>query len=214
MPYNLNKPTLKSLDNSYYEKAVEYLKINDDVPLEKNLEYIKEKWGLYDLKFEGNDTETPISFKYTGTPGVVYEWKRSFQPFWEYGYPGKDLGIKYIDVSQETINLYHKILETDKDSIVMHHFQLLNDYQESLDISGVVSESFKLESYINVFPSEYKTDSSKYSILHTDAKGLMLEHQSIDIEINQIVLFPSSVRYKFSQPNKNKFYIKTLVHEN
>ena len=204
MPYNLNKTIPKPLDDSFFEKAVEYLKINDDVSLEKNLEYIKEKWGLYDLKFEGNDTETPISFKYTGTPDVVYE----------YGKTGKDLGIKYIDVSQETINLYHKILETDKDSIVMHHFQLLNDYQESLDISGVVSESFKLESYINVFPSEYKTDSSKYSILHTDAKGLMLEYQSIDIEINQIVLFPSSVRYKFSQPNKNKFYIKTLVHEN
>ena len=100
MPYNLNKPILKPLDDSYYEKAVEYLKINDDVPLEKNLEYIKEKWGLYDLKFEGNDTETPISFKYTGTPDVVYE----------YGKTGKDLGIKYIDVSQETIDLYHKIL--------------------------------------------------------------------------------------------------------
>ena len=197
MPYNLNKPILKPLDDSYYEKAVEYLKINDDVSLEKNLEYIKEKWGLYDLKFEGTDTETPISFKYTGTPDVVYE----------YGKSGKDLGIKYIDVSQETINLYHKILETDKNS-------LLIDYQNSLDISEVVSESFKLESYINVFPSEYKTDSSKYSILHTDAKGLMLEYQSIDIEINQIVFFPSSVRYKFSQPNENKFYIKTLVHEN
>ena len=197
MPYNLNKPILKPLDDSYYEKAVEYLKINDDVSLEKNLEYIKEKWGLYDLKFEGTDTETPISFKYTGTPDVVYE----------YGKTGKDLGIKYIDVSQETIDLYHKILETDENS-------LLIDYQNSLDISEVVSESFKLESYINVFPSEYKTDSSKYSILHTDAKGLMLEYQSIDIEINQIVLFPSSVRYKFSQPNKNKFYIKTLVHEN
>ena len=197
MPYNLNKPILKPLDDSYYEKAVEYLKINDDVSLEKNLEYIKEKWGLYDLKFEGTDTETPISFKYTGTPDVVYE----------YGKTGKDLGIKYIDVSQETINLYHKILETDKNS-------LLIDYQNSLDISEVVSESFKLESYINVFPSEYKTDSSKYSILHTDAKGLMLEYQSIDIEINQIVFFPSSVRYKFSQPNENKFYIKTLVHEN
>jgi len=197
MPYNLNKPILKPLDDSYYEKAVEYLKINDDVSLEKNLEYIKEKWGLYDLKFEGTDTETPISFKYTGTPDVVYE----------YGKTGKDLGIKYIDVSQKTIDLYHKILETDKNS-------LLIDYQNSLDISEVVSESFKLESYINVFPSEYKTDSSKYSILHTDAKGLMLEYQSIDIEINQIVFFPSSVRYKFSQPNENKFYIKTLVHEN
>tara|TARA_Y100001938_G_C8101422_1_gene441990 strand:- start:4404 stop:4997 length:594 start_codon:yes stop_codon:yes gene_type:complete len=197
MPYNLNKPILKPLNDSYYEKAVEYLKINDDVSLEKNLEYIKEKWGLYDLKFEGTDTETPISFKYTGTPDVVYE----------YGKTGKDLGIKYIDVSQKTIDLYHKILETDKNS-------LLIDYQNSLDISEVVSESFKLESYINVFPSEYKTDSSKYSILHTDAKGLMLEYQSIDIEINQIVFFPSSVRYKFSQPNENKFYIKTLVHEN
>ena len=197
MPYNLNKPILKPLNDSYYEKAVEYLKINDDVSLEKNLEYIKEKWGLYDLKFEGTDTETPISFKYTGTPDVVYE----------YGKTGKDLGIKYIDVSQKTIDLYHKILETDKNS-------LLIDYQNSLDISEVISESFKLESYINVFPSEYKTDSSKYSILHTDAKGLMLEYQSIDIEINQIVFFPSSVRYKFSQPNENKFYIKTLVHEN
>jgi len=197
MPYNLNKTIPKPLDDSFFEKAVEYLKINDDVSLEKNLKYIKEKWGLYDLKFEGTDTETPISFKYTGTPDVVYE----------YGKTGKDLGIKYIDVSQETIDLYHKILETDENS-------LLIDYQNSLDISEVVSESFKLESYINVFPSEYKTDSSKYSILHTDAKGLMLEYQSIDIEINQIVLFPSSVRYKFSQPNKNKFYIKTLVHEN
>ena len=197
MPYNLNKTISKPLDDSFFEKAVEYLKINDDVSLEKNLKYIKEKWGLYDLKFEGTDTETPISFKYTGTPDVVYE----------YGKTGKDLGIKYIDVSQETIDLYHKILETDENS-------LLIDYQNSLDISEVVSESFKLESYINVFPSEYKTDSSKYSILHTDAKGLMLEYQSIDIEINQIVLFPSSVRYKFSQPNKNKFYIKTLVHEN
>lgn len=197
MPYNLNKTITKPLDDSFFEKAVEYLKINDDVSLEKNLKYIKEKWGLYDLKFEGTDTETPISFKYIGTPDVVYE----------YGKTGKDLGIKYIDVSQETIDLYHKILETDENS-------LLIDYQNSLDISEVVSESFKLESYINVFPSEYKTDSSKYSILHTDAKGLMLEYQSIDIEINQIVLFPSSVRYKFSQPNKNKFYIKTLVHEN
>ena len=197
MPYNLNKTIPKPLDDSFFEKAVEYLKINDDVSLEKNLKYIKEKWGLYDLKFEGTDTETPISFKYTGTPDVVYE----------YGKTGKDLGIKYIDVSQETIDLYHKILETDENS-------LLIDYQNSLDISEVVSESFKLESYINVFPSEYKTDSAKYSILHTDAKGLMLEYQSIDIEINQIVLFPSSVRYKFSQPNKNKFYIKTLVHEN
>ena len=177
-------------------KKVEYLKINDDVSLEKNLKYIK-KSGAYDLKFEGTDTETPISFKYIGTPDVVYEYEYT-----------KDLGIKYIDVSQETIDLYHKILETDENS-------LLIDYQNSLDISEeLVSESFKLESYINVFPSEYKTDSSKYSILHTDAKGLMLEYQSIDIEINQIVLFPSSVRYKFSQPNKNKFYIKTLVHEN
>jgi len=75
MSYNF-KETSKTLmfdvpakwKNFFYEECVTYLKINDGERTEEDLKYIKESWGMHDLKFEKGDFENPIEWKFVGDP--------------------------------------------------------------------------------------------------------------------------------------------------